>query len=135
MIKTRNNQGITEIFDIVRKSWLQLTEEEKVRQYFIHFLIEKKSVPFSHIAVEKEIKVNGLSKRYDIVVFDLEGKPEIVIECKAPHIQLSQEVIEQVSRYNKTLKAPIIGITNGKDALFFKIDFETEQIFFIDDWR
>ena len=128
MLKCRQNQGKSEIFDPVRKKWVHLTEEEKVRQCFILFLHTQKNIPLSHIAVEKEIKVNGLSRRYDIIVFDEIGNPDMVIECKAPHIKLSQEVIEQVGRYNKTLRAPVIGITNGTEHIFFQIDFETEKI-------
>ena len=128
MLKCRQNQGKSEIFDPVRKKWVRLTEEEKVRQCFVQFLHINKNIPLSHIAVEKEIKVNGLSRRYDIIVFDENGNPKMVIECKAPHIKLSQEVVEQVGRYNKTLRAPIIGVTNGTDHLFFQINFETEEI-------
>ena len=130
MLKCRQNQGKPEVFDPVRKKWVRLTEEEKVRQCFILFLHTQKNIPLSHIAVEKEIKVNGLSRRYDIIVFSKTGSSEMVIECKAPHIELSQEVIEQVGRYNKTLRAPIIGVTNGTEHIFFQIDFETEMIKF-----
>ncbi len=128
MLKCRKNLGKSEVFDPVRKKWVQLTEEERVRQCFILFLHTCKNVPLSHIAVEKEIRVNGLARRYDIIVFDEQGAPLMVIECKAPHIKLSQEVIEQVGRYNKTLRAPMIGVTNGAEHLFFHIDFDTEVI-------
>lgn len=128
MLKQRENNGKIEIFDPIRKKWVRLTEEEKVRQYCIHFLINEKQISASHISVEREIKVNGLSKRYDLVVFDAEGKPSMVIECKAPHIKITQEVLEQAGRYNKTLKAPIIGIANGHEMRFFKINFETDEI-------
>ena len=128
MLKCRQNQGKQEIFDPVRKKWVRLTEEERVRQCFILFLNAHKNIPFSHIAVERVIKVNGLSRRYDIIVFGKTGEPEMVIECKAPHVKLSQEVIEQVGRYNKTLRAPIIGVSNGEEHVFFQIDFETEEI-------
>jgi len=128
MLKCRQNQGKSEIFDPVRKKWVRLTEEEKVRQYFISFLHIQKNIPLSHIAVEKKIKVNNLSRRYDIIVFDKTGSPKIVIECKAPHVKLSQEVIEQVGLYNKTLRAHIIGVTNGTEHIFFQINFETEKI-------
>jgi len=128
MLKCRQNQGKQEIFDPVRKKWVRFTEEEKVRQCFILFLHSYKNIPLSHIAVEKEIKVNELVRRYDIIVFDENGNPDMVIECKAPHVKLSQEVIEQVGRYNKTLRAPVIVVTNGNEHLFFQIDFETEKI-------
>ncbi len=105
-----------------------MTEEEKVRQFLILHLINEKKISASHISVERQIMVNGLTKRYDLVVFDSAGMPQVVIECKAPHVELTQSVLEQVGRYNKTLHAPIIGVSNGKSHLFFKIDFETEEI-------
>jgi len=128
MLKQRIYCNKTELFDPIRKKWVPKTEEEVVRQLFILFLIEEKKIPASHISVEKEIKVNGLSRRYDLVVYGQDGKPSMVIECKAPRIEISQEVMEQAGRYNKTLKAPVIGVTNGKIHRFFKINFETDEI-------
>ncbi len=128
MLKQRINCDKTELFDPIRKKWVPKTEEEVVRQLFILFLMEEKKISASHISVEREIKVNGLSKRYDLVVYDHTGKPAMVIECKAPNIEITQEVMEQAGRYNKTLKAPIIGVTNGKVHHFFKINFETDEI-------
>jgi type I site-specific restriction-modification system R (restriction) subunit len=132
MLKLRNNNNKTEVFDPIRKKWILLTEEEKVRQFCIHQLINEQNISPSHISVERQIEVNGLAKRYDIVVFTKQGVPWMVIECKASHIALTQAVLEQVGRYNKTLKAEIIGVTNGAEQLFFKIDFETDEISILD---
>lgn len=126
--KQRESNGKREVFDPIRRKWLLLTPEERVRQLFILFLLNVKGVPASHISVEKAITVNGLTQRYDLVVYNLQKKPEIVIECKAPEVEISQKVIEQVGRYNKTLRAPILGVTNGTTHYFFTIDFETEKI-------
>ncbi len=128
MLKQRVNGEIKELFDPIRKKWVPATPEEEVRQQFIQFLLIAKQIPISHISVEREIEVNGLSRRYDLVVFSDQGTPWMVIECKAPHIALTQKVMEQAGRYNKTLRAPIIGITNGVEHKFFQIDFETEDI-------
>ena len=133
MIKQRQNAGRTEVFDIVRKKWVPFTEEEKVRQYLIHFLILQKGIPESHLSVERQITVNGLTRRYDLVVFNCEGAPWLVIECKAPTVELTQAVVEQVGRYNKTLRAPYIAVSNGRQSIFFRIDFETEQIDYLRD--
>lgn len=119
---------------MARKKWVPLTEEEKVRQFLIHYLIEEKKTPLSHLSVEKQITVDGMTKRYDLVVYHSSGSPMLVIECKAPHIVLSQNVVEQVGRYNKTLRAPVIGVSNGQNSIFFHIDFETEKIQYIDGW-
>lgn len=128
MLKCREQDGRTEVFDPIRKKWVAFTEEEKVRQWFVLFLMKKKSVPASHISIEREIKVNGLSKRYDIIVFGPDGKPSMVVECKAPHVKITQEVLEQVGRYNKTLQAAVIGVTNGTESRFFHINFESDEI-------
>jgi type I site-specific restriction endonuclease len=128
MIKQRVIANNKEFFDPIRKKWVPATPEEEVRQQFIQFLLTVKNIPASHLSVEREITVNGLSRRYDLVVFDEEGKPWMVVECKAPHVKLTQEVMEQAGRYNKTLRAPIIGITNGKENRFFRVDFNTEKI-------
>ena len=128
MIRQRITGNNKEFFDPVRKKWVPATPEEEVRQQFIQFLLTVKNIPASHLSVEREITVNGLLRRYDLVVFDEEGKPWMVVECKAPHVKLTQEVMEQAGRYNKTLQAPLIGITNGKDNKFFRVDFETGEI-------
>ena len=133
MLKLRNRNDKTETFDTIRKKWVLLTEEEKVRQFFTGYLINELKIPPSHISIERQIELHGLKKRYDIVVFNKEGKPYMVIECKASHIRLTQEVLTQVGRYNKTLKAEIIGVTNGRDSKFFKIDFDTDKITIIEN--
>jgi hypothetical protein len=126
-MKIRRINETEQVFDPIRKKWVAFTEEEKVRQFFILHLINELKIPLSHISIERKIMLNGLAKRYDIVVYK-EAKPWIVVECKAPHISLTQEVIEQAGRYNQTLNAEIIGVTNGIEQKFFKIDFETGEI-------
>ena len=124
-LRTRNN--VPQVFDPIRKKWVVLTEEEKVRQFFILQLINELKVPASHISVERKVTLNGLTKRYDIVVYK-DTKPWMVVECKAPHIPLTQEVLDQAGRYNQTLNAEIIGVTNGAEQKFFKIDINTGEI-------
>jgi hypothetical protein len=123
-LKLRTHNNIEQVFDPIRKKWVVFTEEEKVRQFFILYLINELKIPASHISVERKITVNGLAKRYDIVVYK-EAVPWMVVECKAPHIPLTQEVLEQAGRYNQTLNAEFIGVTNGATQRFFKIDFAT----------
>ena len=117
-MKTRINNNTEQVFDPIRRKWVIFSEEEKVRQFFILKLINELRISPSHISVERKITLNGLTKRYDIVVFK-EAKPWMVVECKAPHILLTQEVLEQAGRYNQTLNAEIIGITNGTEEKFF----------------
>jgi len=127
MLNLRTQNNVRQVFDPIRKKWVVLTEEEKVRQFFILQLINELKIPASHISVERKITLNGLAKRYDIVVYK-DTKPWMVVECKAPHIPLTQEVLEQAGRYNQTLNAEIIGVTNGAEQKFFKIDFKTDEI-------
>jgi len=121
MLKLRINNGIEQVFDPIRKKWVFFSEEEKVRQFFIQHLIHELQIPKTHISVERKITLNGVTKRYDIVVYK-NAKPSMVVECKAPHIPLSQEVLDQAGRYNQTLNAEIIGVTNGVEQKFFKIE-------------
>ena len=85
--KQREREGKTEVFDPIRKKWLVMTPEERVRQQLILFLLNVKRIPASHLSVERAITVNGLTKRYDLVVFGQDMKPHMVIECKAPHVE------------------------------------------------
>jgi type I site-specific restriction endonuclease len=101
------------IFDAHRRKWLALTPEEWVRQHVLNYLVNEKKIPRSIISVEKEIQLNDLKKRYDIVVFGRDMKPWLIVECKAPYIALTKEVIEQALRYNMVLNAPFLMITNG----------------------
>jgi len=120
MLKIRNSNGSEQVFDPIRKKWVAFTEEEKVRQFFILQLINELKIPATLISVERKIAVNGLSKRYDIVVYK-DAAPWMVVECKAPDIPLTQEVLDQAGRYNQTLNAEIIGVINGVEERFFKI--------------
>ncbi|MCL1968674.1 MAG: type I restriction enzyme HsdR N-terminal domain-containing protein [Bacteroidetes bacterium] len=124
-MRIRRTNEAEQVFDPIRKKWVVFTEEEKVRQFFILHLINELKIPASHISVERKITLNGLTKRYDIVVYK-EAKPWMVVECKAPHIPLTQEVLEQAERYNLTLNAEIIGVTNGVEQRFFKVGSDTD---------
>ncbi|MFJ1474357.1 type I restriction enzyme HsdR N-terminal domain-containing protein [Capnocytophaga cynodegmi] len=119
------------IFDEIRKKFVALQPEEWVRQHVIRFLIEEKKVPKSLINVEKEITINGLVKRYDIVVFSRNGNILLAVECKAPTIQISQTVFDQIARYNLMLKSEILMITNGLNHYFCQMDYEKGKYLFL----
>src|SRR5690349_2596195 len=105
------------IFDNIRKTWLLLTEEEWVRQNFVACLIKTLKYPASLIALEKEIYVNELKKRFDVLVYDKTHKPWMLVECKAPHVALSEDVLQQVLRYNISVPVQYIVITNGEATI------------------
>jgi len=100
------------IFDEIRKQWLRLTPEEWVRQNFLQYLIITKKYPSSLIAIEKEIKLGELKKRYDIVVYK-NDKPWMIVECKEMNVVLNESTIEQILRYNMVMKVDYLIITNG----------------------
>jgi hypothetical protein len=117
-IKEEHNREF--IFDTVRKNWVILTPEEWVRQNFLQYLIQVKNYPASLIAVEKEIKLGELKKRFDIVVYDPFTKPWMVVECKEMSVALDKTVLDQVLRYNITMQVPYLVITNGSYCMAFQ---------------
>jgi hypothetical protein len=110
--KMKEEGGKEQIFDEVRKQWVRLNPEEWVRQNWIQYLIQTMQYPLKWISVEKEIELNGLKKRYDIVVYR-ESKPWMIIECKETEVKLSSSALEQVLRYNMALPVEYLIITNG----------------------
>ncbi|MBK6634534.1 MAG: type I restriction enzyme HsdR N-terminal domain-containing protein [Chitinophagaceae bacterium] len=102
------------ILDEIRKRWVALTPEEWVRQNFLQYLIQVKKYPASLIAIEKEIKLGELKKRFDIVVYDSDTKPWMIVECKEMNVPLDKTVLDQVLRYNISMQVPYLVITNGK---------------------
>jgi len=121
------------IFDIVRKKYVTLTPEEWVRQHVLHFLIGEKQVPTGLIGVESEIRLFHTRKRFDVAVFDHSGKAVLAVECKAPSIPVTQEVVDQLVRYNMILKVKFLMLTNGLTHLFCKIDQVSGNIKIIED--
>ncbi len=123
--KTRIVDGQQQIFDEVRKKYVALIPEEWVRQQFIGYLLNDRKYPKSLIAVEHPLTINGVNHRADIVVFKSDGKPLVVVECKAPEVSITQSVLQQISRYNILFKAPILILTNGLFHFCVQIDFES----------
>lgn len=129
--KIKNSENKTLIFDILRKKFLVLTPEEWVRQHFVYFLLETKKYPKSLIALEKQFTINNRKKRTDILIFDKNGKHDIIVECKAPSIKITQDTFDQIARYNLALKANYLIVTNGLQHYYCKMDFENETYIFL----
>lgn len=123
-LKLANRAGKPCIWDAFRKKWLQLTPEEYVRQHFMSFLCAHRMYPASLVSIERGIAAHALARRTDIVVYDCEQQPFILVECKAPYVPINQSTLEQASAYNKTIKAPYLCVTNGLVHAYFKIDHE-----------
>jgi hypothetical protein len=118
-LRTRQREGLYEVFDIVRKKWLQLAPEEWVRQNMIHFLLSK-NYPASLLSVEKEIILGELTRRCDIVVYSRDAKPFMIIECKEMKVNLSEKTLKQILHYNSKLQPKYIVITNGSYCYGFE---------------
>ena len=129
----KSSENKVSIFDQIRKKFIILTPEEWVRQHTIHFLIKQKEYPESLINVEKLIKINDLKKRYDIVIFNPDGSIYLIVECKSPDVKISQEVFDQIARYNLTLQAEYLMITNGMSHYYCQMDYNHKKYTFLRD--
>jgi hypothetical protein len=122
------------IFDAIRKSWLLLTEEEWVRQNFVSYLTSTLQYPSTVIALEKEFSLNDLKKRFDILVYDGQHQPWMLVECKEPKVALNEDVLQQVLRYNISVPVKYIVITNGNTTVAWKKEGELQLIPELPPW-
>ncbi len=129
----KNRENKISIFDVIRKRFVILQPEEWVRQHCIHYLIDYKGYPKSLINIEKELIINNLKKRYDIVVFNSDGSIHLIIECKAPSIMINQHVFDQIALYNLSLNATYLMISNGINHYYCQMDFKNEKYHFLKD--
>lgn len=129
--RLKNSENKPYIFDPIRKKFVHLTPEEWVRQHVLLFLIQTKGYPTSLINVEKEIKIYGTKKRYDIVVFNSDGSIFLVVECKRPTVKITQTAFDQIARYNLQLKGELLMVTNGLTHYYCVMDLEKEQYQFL----
>jgi Type I restriction enzyme R protein N terminus (HSDR_N) len=113
-IKKENGKEF--IFDLLRKKWLLLTPEEWVRQNFVQYLLQEKKYPSQLIALEKEISLGELKKRFDILIYSKDHQPWMMIECKAMEVALDESVLQQLLRYHVTIPVKYLVITNGKQC-------------------
>lgn len=130
--RLKNSENNTHIFDVIRKKFVVLQPEEWVRQHCIQYLVQEKNYPISLINVEKAVLINGLKKRYDIVVFNPDGSLALVVECKAPKVKITQSVFDQIARYNLTLKATYLMVTNGLNHYFCTMNHNLESFEFLE---
>ncbi|MUH34450.1 type I restriction enzyme HsdR N-terminal domain-containing protein [Zobellia amurskyensis] len=129
----KSSENNVRIFDCIRKKFVVLQPEEWVRQHVVNYLLQEKKYPKSLVNVEKQLVINNIKKRYDIVVFNSDGSINILIECKAPEINIDQTTFDQIARYNLELKANYLMVTNGLDHFYCKMDFTSEKYAFLRD--
>lgn len=132
-IKTRQSGSNIEVFDMIRKKYLVLTPEEWVRQQFILYLIHEKNYPPTLISLEKGIKVLGMNKRFDAVLSDKSGRPIVLIEFKSPDVKVSQQVFEQIARYNIHLKVRYLIVSNGMKHYCCEVDYQKKTFAFLEN--
>ena len=130
-IKLRDHEGRREVFDIVRNRYVALTPEEWVRQHAIHYLHYELGYPLELIQVEGAIELNGMTRRCDIVVYDVAVRPFIIVECKKETVPLSQKVLDQACRYNLVLQVPYLWLTNGVQQVCCRVSFDEKRVILI----
>ncbi len=130
-LRLKDEAGQRFVFDKVRKKFLILTPEEWVRQHLVHFLIREKQFPKSLIQLEGGLKYNGLQKRSDILVYGQQGEKLLLAECKAPSVKITQEVFDQIARYNFVHRVQWLLVSNGLEHYCCKLDWEKESYQFL----
>lgn len=132
-LRFRELDGKKQVFDVIRKKFVALTPEEWVRQNFLWYLLNDKELPSGWCKIENKLVFNGLTRRSDILICNSIGEPRIVVECKAPEVALSAEVMDQIVRYNWVLKAPYIIVTNGLRHIACHIDHQNKSYSFLQE--
>lgn len=129
--KITTREGKNVIFDIIRKRYVALTPEEWVRQHFVNYLIAHKGFPQSLMANEVNLNLNGTKKRCDTVLYKRDLSARVIIEYKAPHIEITQHVFDQITRYNMVLKVDYLIVSNGIQHYCCLMDYENQSYTFL----
>ena len=131
--KIKQEVSVTYIFDEIRKKFLVLTPEEWVRQHLVQYIVREKRYPKTLIKLEGGLKLNSLQKRSDVLVFNARGEKILMVECKAPSVKISQNVFDQIARYNIIHRVPLLAVSNGIEHYFCSINFEEKNYSFLKD--
>ena len=132
-LKVKKNGSRLSVFDRLRKRYVALTPEEWVRQHFVEFLIEVKQFPAALMANEVSLTQNGIKRRCDTLVADREGKSLVIVEYKAPEIEITQQVFDQIVRYNMVFRARYLMVSNGMAHYCCQIDYENNTYSFLSE--
>ncbi len=131
-LTVREEGGVSTVFDPVRRKYVALTPEEWVRQHFVHFLVQDRGFPMGLLAIEKGFRYQGTACRADIVAHDRAGAPALVVECKAPEVDIHQGTFDQIARYNTVLQASYLVVTNGMVHYCCLVDWDRHTYAFVD---
>jgi len=129
----KREDGSWAIWDRLRERWVSLTPEEWVRQHFVEWLISEKQFPAPLMGNEVSLTQNGIARRCDTVVADRSGQPLVIVEYKAPNINVTQKVFDQIVRYNMVLKARYLIVSNGMEHYCCRIDYENNSYRFLEE--
>ena len=132
-LKIKLVEETTQVFDEVRKKYFKLSPEEWVRQNFIHYLNKDKNYPFGLTGVEKMVKYNSLKTRADILIYNREGMASVIVECKAPNVEINQDAFNQIAKYNYKLRVKYLVVTNGLQHFCCEMDYENNKIIFLEE--
>ena len=132
-IKIANENGHQTIFDVLRRKYVALTPEEWVRQHFVHYLIDHKGYPQSLMANEIQLAIGNKKLRCDSVLYDRSLKPRMIIEYKAPTVNITQKVFDQITIYNMLLHVDYLVVSNGIKHYCCRMDYENQKYLFLDD--
>lgn len=130
-LKISNDAGKYRVFDVLRKKYIALTPEEWVRQHFVHYLIEHKGFPQALLANEVQIRLNATKKRCDTVLYRRDLSARLIVEYKAPSVEITQAVFDQITRYNMVLKVDYLIVTNGLQHYCCQIDYTRQAYCFL----
>lgn len=130
-LRMKREGGVSYLFDPIRCKWLVLQPEEVVRQLMVQYLLAEKNYNRNRIRIEQGLQVNGLVKRCDILIYDREVRPYLLVECKSPKIAISQAAFRQIANYNLPLRVKYLVVTNGPATFCCEMDYETESFNFL----
>lgn len=131
-LKISIKDNITYLYDPIRKKNIIAQPEEMVRQLLIQYFIAEQLFPLSRMAVEKSLVVDGVPKRFDLLVFDKKGSPYLLVECKSYDVSLSDKTMRQIAIYNQKLQCPYLLVSNGIESMYCAINFETAEVTYLD---
>ena len=131
--KIITRDGKRSIFDVIRRRYVTLTPEEWVRQHFVHFLMTHKGYPQALMANEVQVQLNGTKKRCDTVLYRRDLTARMIVEYKAPEVEITQKVFDQITRYNMVLKVDYLIVSNGIRHYCCRMDYEQNSYTFLQD--
>ena len=132
-IKTKLVNSKEYLFDDIRKKWILSTPEEEVRQQFWKYLHFEKKYPVSLMAIEKTIVINGLNKRFDLLIYDRNGNPNIIVECKSRNVKINESALDRILSYQYKIGAKYLILTNGKETYCLEINLTEKKVIYLEN--